>query len=138
MRGAREKILIAIEAFCGLGALAGGVALMVRPDGAVLHMPASYLAGSPFADYLVPGLLLAVFVGAGMLGAALLLIRCWRYGREAAIVPGAALVIFEIVEFSVIGFNPLQVLFGVLGAIACAPAMRRSVADLHPVQHVLR
>jgi hypothetical protein len=116
-RRTSEKILIAIEIFNGLSALAGGMALTARPNGAILHMPTSYLAGSPFSDYFIPGVLLTVFVGGGMLGAALLLVWHRTYAVESAMITGVALVIFEIVEFSIIGFNPMQVLYGGLGAV---------------------
>jgi len=39
-------------------------------------------------------------------------------------------VIFEIVEFNLIGFSPLQVLYGGLGAVVLAVAARRWVAAL--------
>jgi len=59
--GVREKLLIALEAFTGLTAIAGGVLLMVRPDGSLLQMAPSALAAlarnSPFSDFFIPGLL---------------------------------------------------------------------------------
>ncbi len=121
-----------------MSAVGGGVALMARPDGAILHMPLSLLAGSPFNDYGVPGLALTVFVGVGMLGAALLRWQHRPYAVELEITTGAALVIFEIVEVSLIGFSPLQVLYGGLGAVVLAVAARHWVAArwlrLHAVQ----
>ncbi len=137
MRSTRG-LLMAVEVVNGLGALAGGVSLMVRPDGAIMHMPTTYLAGSPFADYFVPGLLLALVVGVGMLGAALLLLLRRPYATEAAIITGGALVIFEIVEFSIIGFNALQVVFGLLGAIVFVLATQRWLADRRPRPRALR
>ncbi len=138
MHSKRDLFLIAVEVFTGLGALAGGVSLMVCPDGAVLHMPTTYLAGSPFADYFVPGLLLALVVGGGMLGAALVLLQRPTYASETAIVSGGALVIFEIVEYSIIGFNAMQALFGLLGAIVFALAAERWLADLRPLPRAQR
>jgi hypothetical protein len=134
-RRASEKVLIAIEIFNGLSALAGGVVLMARPDGAILSMPTSYLAGSPFPDYLIPGMLLTVFVGGGMLAAAVLLYRRRPYAPESAMITGAALVIFEIVEFSIIGFNPMQVLYGGLGAVVLGFAGQRRSIHTRPKNH---
>jgi hypothetical protein len=138
MRSKRDQILIVVEAFTGFCAIAGGVALMVRPDGAILRMPTTYLAGSPFADYFVPGLLLALCVGVDMLGAALLLLQGRPYASETAIVSGGALVIFEIVEYNVIGFNALQVPFGLLGVLVFGLAAWRWLADLRPLRHATR
>jgi hypothetical protein len=121
-RGVSGKALIVIEAFVGLGAVGGGVALMLGPKGSILPLPTSLLNGSPFADYFVPGVLLTLVVGGGMLGAAVLLGLHRPYALEVAMVTGAALVIFEVVEFSIIGFNPLQVLYGGLGAVVLGVA----------------
>lgn len=128
-RGAGETTLIALEAFTGLTALAGGVLLMARPDGSLLRMAPSALAAlarhSPFPDFFVPGLVLAGVVGGGMLGSAMLLLRHRRYADEVAMAAGAALVIFEIVEDGAIGFMLLQALEGVVGAVVFALAARR-------------
>ena len=47
----------------GLGALGGGGLLAVAPSGRLLGMPVSMLAGSPFADFLVPGIVLFTLLG---------------------------------------------------------------------------
>jgi hypothetical protein len=56
-------LLILLQFFLGLGALAGGGVLMLAPDGSIMHMPTSMLAHSPFPNFLVPGALLFTFVG---------------------------------------------------------------------------
>ena len=60
--------LIVVEAFVALGAVAGGIALLtgVFAQG----IPVAWLQGTPFSDYTVPGLALAILVGGGMLLAA--------------------------------------------------------------------
>jgi hypothetical protein len=57
------RIVILLQILLGIGALAGGIGLAAAPDGRVLHMPLSMLGHSPFHDFLVPGLILAVFLG---------------------------------------------------------------------------
>ena len=52
------RLAIALEVFLGVGALAGGAALMLGPRGEILPLPLSALSGSPFTDYLVPGAIL--------------------------------------------------------------------------------
>lgn len=47
----------------GLGALGGGGLLAVAPSGRLLGMPVAMLAGSPFADFLVPGIVLFTVLG---------------------------------------------------------------------------
>ncbi|HLI56018.1 MAG TPA: hypothetical protein VKY26_03190, partial [Actinomycetota bacterium] len=60
-----RRALIGLELFTGLAAVTGGVLLMVKPDGSLLQARTSALAGSPFHDWLLPGLLLALLVGVG-------------------------------------------------------------------------
>ena len=67
MSGARcpvaVDVLFALLLFLSVGALAGGGALVAAPDGSALRVPVALLAGTPFPDYLVPGVLLFTFVG---------------------------------------------------------------------------
>ncbi|MGD0575816.1 MAG: hypothetical protein ABSB61_10695 [Anaerolineales bacterium] len=55
--------LILLQFLLGLGALAGGGVLILGPDGHLIQMPVSMLKGTPFRDFLVPGILLFVLVG---------------------------------------------------------------------------
>lgn len=50
-------------AFLGLGAIAGGGALIVSPTGNLLKMPLSLLEKSPFRSYLIPGIILFSVLG---------------------------------------------------------------------------
>jgi hypothetical protein len=60
-------ILFYLQALLGLGALWGGMALMLAPEGSIIEnlmqMPKNMLAGTPFSNYLIPGILLFTFVG---------------------------------------------------------------------------
>ncbi|MFD2787170.1 hypothetical protein [Hymenobacter rubripertinctus] len=47
----------------GLGALGGGRLLALAPSGRLLGMPVAMLGGSPFADFLVPGIVLFTVLG---------------------------------------------------------------------------
>jgi hypothetical protein len=58
-----RKVLLALLAFLGAGALGGGGALIISPSGKLMRMPLSMLAGSPFHDFLVPGLILFTVLG---------------------------------------------------------------------------
>jgi hypothetical protein len=49
----------------GPAAIFGGWNLASQPDGSGMQMPVSWLEHSPFADYLVPGLILLVVFGIG-------------------------------------------------------------------------
>lgn len=58
-----QPILIFLQIFLGLNGLLGGGAFVLRPDGHLLQMPFSYLENTPFPNFLIPGLLLFMFLG---------------------------------------------------------------------------
>ena len=71
----------------------------------VPSMPTAVLAGSPFSDFTVPAVALGVVVGGGALLTAALLVLNRVWGTVLAGVVGLAIMIFEIVETSVIGWD---------------------------------
>jgi hypothetical protein len=101
----------------GSAALAGGLLLVAAPDGSLLAADPRALHGSPFADWRMPGVLLAVLVGGGFLFTAARYWRRCRWARELSILAGAGLVGFEAVQWRLIGFQPLQLLFAAVGAV---------------------
>lgn len=108
--------MLAVQA---AGAIAGGVGLIQDPVNNV-GMPLSLLEGSPFSDYLVPGLILLIVVGLPPACAFFGVIRHQRWGVWLAAVAGAALVIWIITEVILLGYLPgagvgLQIAMGVLG-----------------------
>lgn len=60
--------LLLIEAFIGISAVGGGIAVLTGVFDQWL--PISLLQGTPFSNYFIPGLILTVVVGGGMLFAA--------------------------------------------------------------------
>jgi len=57
------KLLIFLHAFLGISALIPGAAFIIAPDGHLIQMPLGNIANSPFIDFLIPGILLFVFIG---------------------------------------------------------------------------
>jgi hypothetical protein len=90
---------------------------MLGPHGELLPLPVSALAGSPFADYFVPGAILFFVIGLGpLVGAAL----SWRRHPLAPIlatVVGCGLLTWMAVEtvFAMTSSNSA----GVTGRLAC-------------------
>ena len=64
------KAALLLEVLLSIGALGGGIVLMIAPRGEIMPLPESALAGSPFDTYLVPGLILFSVIGLGPLVAA--------------------------------------------------------------------
>lgn len=116
------KLTVAFLGLLGMGALAGGIALMSKPDGSVMHFDVAILSGSPFADFLVPGLILGGLFGIGSLVVAILGLRRVRLAPFLAFAIGCGQMIWIVVELAIIGeFSFLHpTFFGVGLAIAIA------------------
>lgn len=83
-RSSASWFLIALEAILSIGALFGGLTMILAPDGSILGMPVSMLHLSPFGDFLIPGLILFVVLGLfpAFLVAGLFLKMRWRTGQR--------------------------------------------------------
>jgi hypothetical protein len=86
------RLAVGLEIFLGLGALFGGGLLILAPDGRLLGMPATLLAGTPFPSFLVPGICLFVFVGIAPLLAAAMTLRRQVIAPLAAVAVGLTLM----------------------------------------------
>ena len=130
--GRVAKAAVVLEILLSIGALAGGLVLMIAPRGEIMPLPLSALAGSPFDTYLIPGLILFGVVGLGPLVAARLAWLRHPLAPAAAFVVGAGLLIWVAVEVAIIGYSnepPLQVVYASLGAAIVFIAARWVVVD---------
>jgi hypothetical protein len=117
--GRFAKGLVSLELLLSLGALSGGLVLILAPRGEIIPLPLSALAGSPFDTYLGPGLILFGVLGLGPLIAARLAWLRHPLAPMAAFVVGVALLIWIAVEIAIIGYSnepPLQAIYLTLGA----------------------
>jgi hypothetical protein len=101
--------LIVLELFLAATAIFG--AIWVVPS-----QPVALLAGSPFTDYTIPALALGLVGVGALVSDALLLIRR-PIGVLASIAVGAGIVVFELVETSVIGLDVWLHAFGIGPAV---------------------
>jgi hypothetical protein len=122
--GAARRVLVALELVTGATGLAGGVLLAAAPDGALLRADPATLAGTPFADWRVPGVLLAGLVGGGFLLAGWWQWRGRWHARELSMAAGLGLVCFEAAELGWLGFQPLEAVFAVVGVAVTGLAWR--------------
>jgi len=58
-----RNIFLILLGFLGLGAIGGGLALIISPSGELLEMPLSILDKSPFTSFLIPGIILFSVLG---------------------------------------------------------------------------
>ena len=135
-------ILLALLLFQGIGALAGGAALIIKPDGSLLHMPLSLLQGSLFMNYLIPGLTLMLILGVyPVFTFAILLAQPdWKFlqklniysnryaGWTFSLFVGLGLIIWMDVEVAVIGFGSIvQAVYAGLGLLVVIFTLTPSV-----------
>jgi hypothetical protein len=116
------RTTVALLVVLGLMALGGGAALVYKPDGSFMQMPLSWLTGSPFPDFMVPGLILGGFFGLGSLLVAVVGLRSWRLAPFLAFAIGCGQMIWIVVELAIIrGVSILHpICFGIGLAIAVA------------------
>lgn len=122
-RTALSIAAVVLEVLLSIGALGGGLALMLGPHGEILPLPMSLLKGSPFESYFAPGLILFTVLGGGPL---LVAVLAWRHHRLAPVLTlgvGAALLVWMTVEIAIIGYSntpPLQPIYIAMGLVICA------------------
>lgn len=118
---ATRAALLWVVGFVAGTAIAGGVALtlgsLVPAIPETMMPPAEELAGSPFASYLVPGLLVLVVVGGLHTLAFVLLVRRERRALLVTTISGYGLVIWILVQMVIISFSPLQVIYAAFGLL---------------------
>lgn len=113
-------ILSILVLFQGASGIVGGTGLIIDPSGELLNIPITWLKGSPFPDYLIPGIILASILGIYPLIAFIGLLRRHDWAVTATRNLGFALIIWIATEIIVIGYQaepPLQLIYGILGLI---------------------
>ena len=118
-RGA-QWIVAGLAGLVGLGALYGGVGLLV--DAQALGAEESWLEGTPFPDYRVPGVVLLAVIGGGMLTVASAALFRSRFAGLAALAMGLTLLVWGVVETLTIGYRGAGQLV-LLGLFVVGPAV---------------
>jgi hypothetical protein len=90
--------LVVLEAFIALSAIAGGLSLATG----AITFPLAWLAGTPFSDYTIPALLLAIVVGGSALLAALTVFIRRAWALLVSVTAGLLMAGYEAVHFVLI------------------------------------
>ena len=98
-------LLIALHAVIGVAAIGAGQAFVRDPSGEALGMTTDWLERSPFPDFRIPGLFLAVVVGGSNLLSALALWRRHPLAPLASLGTGLLLVAWVAIQTAMIGFR---------------------------------
>ncbi len=121
--------LITLELFMGAMAIACGVILAVGVAGDVLGMKSEVLDGTPFSNFVIPGLLLAIAVGGSQLVAAYGLWQRESWGMMASFAAGAILMGWIAGEVLILGWispHGLQPFCFAYGAVVAGLAARHA------------
>lgn len=87
-------LLVAINAFGGgYYGMAGAIGV-----------PIEWLQGSPFTSYFIPGLFLFTVIGGWALFAAILVVMKKKFAPKAALISGAMVLLWLVVQISIIGY----------------------------------
>ena len=100
-----RKALIALHAVLGVSAVGAGQALARDPSGGVIGMSKDYLEGSPFPDFLIPGLFLSMVIGTANLASAAMLLKQHRLGPPIRLATGLLLVAWVAIQTGIIGYR---------------------------------
>jgi hypothetical protein len=118
--------------FQGISGLSGGIALVMDPTGDLLQMPLSMLEGSPFENFLVPGIILLTILGIIPMVVFYGLWKRTNWAWAGALMVSAALIIWIGVEIWMVGYHPeppLQLIYGLLGLILLVFVLLPSVRN---------
>ncbi len=135
----KRRVLLILHLFVSVGALVGGLAAIIDPV-QPLGMPKELLEGSPFNNYLIPGLILFVIIGLGHLFSGLSVMLRLRYQGYISSISSWALMIFIVVQCIMIRMivfpHILYFSFGLAGALMAYRLL--SEENLFPTNIVLR
>ncbi len=128
-----RHILGSLLAFVAINAFAGGWYGLAGAK----EVPVEWLAGSPFADYFIPSLILFVVVGGTFFIAALAVFAGLRSARLLAAGAGVVALGWIAVQVAILGFvSWLQPATAVAGALVLSLARRLPAAAAHSVATV--
>lgn len=85
----RSWVLIGMHVILGIGAIVGGIILIMDPSGSMVNLPDSLLSHSPFASFLFPGIILLLVLGVmpTIIGISLIRSVHWGLGERLNLYP---------------------------------------------------
>ena len=116
-RPAYAWVAVALQVFTGLMAVPVGIAMIADPNGSPIGIPHDWIAGTPFASFLIPGIALLLVNGVGQLAAMVLVVR--RHPLAPWLTGGLAvgLMVWIAIQALMIPFSFLQPTMFVIGAL---------------------
>lgn len=97
-----KTILLILVAFLALSTVVAALLLMSVPDGSLLSLTTDILKGSVFKDFVLPGLLLMIFVGVINLLALFYNLINHKLKYNLSIAGGAMILVWMVIQYSII------------------------------------
>ena len=91
-------MLFVMLCIIGLTATVSGILMVSDPGGSILQLPPELLEGTPFKNYLVPGLLLTAVVGGVFFAAVFLNLMRHKRRYVFAMAAGTVITIWVIIQ----------------------------------------
>lgn len=124
MEGQLVKVLSVLHGLLGVSAIISGLLFILDPSGSYMFLSTDILEGSPFHNYLIPGLALFSLIGLGNCLALYCNKRKRRLAPYSAIVLGGSLMLWIAAQVLMIGLifflQPLFFFIGLLMVLAGA------------------
>ena len=124
MRTKIFKILLFWCAFIGIGAFVGGICMLIKPDGSILHMESMLpyfevlpLSDILFKDYFFSGIALIIVNGITNVISFILIILNKRSGYVLGTIFGFSLMLWIIIQFVIFPSNILDTLYFIFGLL---------------------
>ncbi|MHB1344122.1 MAG: hypothetical protein ACYCX3_07160 [Thermoleophilia bacterium] len=115
-----DRVLVGLEILLAVGAIPAGLMMVVDPSGDMLRAPLSMLDGSPFADFLWPGVILLAANGVLPLAVVWAALRRRAWAPLGHVGVCAVLCGWILVEIAMLGFAWLQAAYLGLGVVIIA------------------
>lgn len=112
------KLLGYLQLFVGMGAIAGGLPMILTPDGSNQGLNTEVLSNTPFSDFFIPGLFLLAVNGIGSLIASYFSLKTMKEAGILGMIFGFLLMAWIVIQVLLIGFvSWLQPLYLALGTL---------------------
>lgn len=121
-----RTVLLIVQGFLAVNALAGGALLMGAPDGGLLRLPRDFMHSGLFDDFFWPGAILFGVLGMGHGAGFVLTLQRHARAPRAAMVLGVGTLVWIGVQVGMTELFWLQGLIAVLGLVELLVGRRMS------------
>jgi hypothetical protein len=117
--------LMATESFAAVLAIGGGIAVATGAD----RFPAFWLVGTPFSNYMIPGLILAAVVGGSAAAGVVTTLRCPGTDAQVSLLAGMLLMGWIVGEILILKQSPpgptwTEIFYFAIGLLISVLALR--------------